>query len=304
MLSDMDPSSPQARERARQLNDRGCARWRQGELDAALADLTEAARLDPAFALARNNLACVRAAGGDAAGAVEDLTAALRLDPRLATASGNLRLLSGLVEGGPGAAQATTISAAIRAADGKGFCEGLIDFLQANVPVARGFEDCRDDAIADVVARVLSTADEADVPLAESLRMLRRTTTRGWVSSLVSVYRRRGGGDAATDGAAARPAPPDSGAAPPAALAVRLEEVLERRLEQFIEASRPSVRARRRVVWTVFVGSLRGGVRLSRKEVLASVRAMGISRRKASDAQLLGDLDRIVQQLKAAREGL
>lgn len=295
-----EPSEPRARsELARLLGERGCRRWRRGELEPALADLSEAVRLDPTAALARNNLACARAELGDTEGAVSDLATALRLDPRLATAAGNLRLLSGLVEGEGGAERLTTISASLRGT-GVGFCEGLIDFLQANVPVARGFEDCRDDAIADVVTRVLATAEEADVSLADSLRMLRKTTTRGWVNRLVSIYRRRGGSEELSEALPARGAPEGSEGA--LLLAARLEEVLERRLEDWLESSRPSVRARRRVVWNVFVGSLKGGVRLTRKEVLASLRAMGVTQRKASDAQILGDLDRIGRLLRETRE--
>lgn len=289
-------------ELARLLSERGCLRWRQGALEPALADLGRAVELDPAAALARNNLGCARAEQGDVAGAIEELAAALRLDPRLATAAGNLRLLSGLVEEGEGARpRATTISASLRA-DGADFCEGLIDFLQANVPVAHGFEDCRDDAISDVVTRVLTTAEEADLSLTEALRLLRKSSTRGWVHRLVTLYRRRGGSEELSEALPARSAPPPPSAERAGAFAARLEEVLERRLEEWLASSRPSVRARRRVVWNVFVGSLKGGVRLSRKEVLASLRAMGVSKRKASDAMILGDLDRISRQLRETRE--
>lgn len=60
---------------------RGVERRRKGDLDGAIADYTEAIRLNPRDPFAHNNRANIRRDKGDLAGAVEDYTAALAIDP-------------------------------------------------------------------------------------------------------------------------------------------------------------------------------------------------------------------------------
>lgn len=62
-------------------SDRGFLRMRRGELDLALADLNEAARIDSSNFYAFWNRGAVYAAKGDYGRAQEDLTAALNLNP-------------------------------------------------------------------------------------------------------------------------------------------------------------------------------------------------------------------------------
>jgi tetratricopeptide (TPR) repeat protein len=65
---------------AEQVFDRGRAAEERGDLQAALADYTQAIALDPEFVTAYNNRAVVRYRLGDTTGALEDLSAAIRLD--------------------------------------------------------------------------------------------------------------------------------------------------------------------------------------------------------------------------------
>ena len=62
-------------------SDRGFLRMQKGELDLALADLNEAARIDPSNFYAFWNRGAVYAAKGDFGRAQEDLTTALALNP-------------------------------------------------------------------------------------------------------------------------------------------------------------------------------------------------------------------------------
>jgi Flp pilus assembly protein TadD len=63
--------------------DRGLARLKDGQLEAALADLNEAIRLDPADAVSFNNRGVVHLKAGRPAQARVDLEEAVRLDPAL-----------------------------------------------------------------------------------------------------------------------------------------------------------------------------------------------------------------------------
>jgi tetratricopeptide (TPR) repeat protein len=68
---------------------RGHGLTEQRQLDAALADLNEAIRLQPSFALAYNNRGDARLAKGDVPQAMTDFDTAIKLDPNLAIAYGN-----------------------------------------------------------------------------------------------------------------------------------------------------------------------------------------------------------------------
>ena len=68
---------------------RGYGLTEKRELDAALADLDEAIRLDPTLACAYNNRGDARFNKGDVKGAFADFDAAIKVDPKLASAYGN-----------------------------------------------------------------------------------------------------------------------------------------------------------------------------------------------------------------------
>lgn len=65
---------------ARLHTNRGVERRRAGDLDGALADYSEAIRLNPTDPFAWNNRANIRRDRGDLPGAIADLTEALRVD--------------------------------------------------------------------------------------------------------------------------------------------------------------------------------------------------------------------------------
>ena len=65
----------------------GDIHFRRGEYDKAIADYTEAIRLNPKDAEERCNRGSVRYAKGEYDKAIADCTEAIRLDPRLAAAS-------------------------------------------------------------------------------------------------------------------------------------------------------------------------------------------------------------------------
>jgi tetratricopeptide (TPR) repeat protein len=66
---------------AKAYYERGNFKLRWGDFEAAIADFTEAIRLDPAFEDAYNNRGVARETSGDYAGAVEDYTALLQMHP-------------------------------------------------------------------------------------------------------------------------------------------------------------------------------------------------------------------------------
>ncbi|MCZ7554607.1 MAG: tetratricopeptide repeat protein [Anaerolineales bacterium] len=63
-------------------NNRGLARREKGDLDGAIADYTEAIRLNPGFAVAYTNRGYMFQEKGDLDGAIADYTEAIRLDPK------------------------------------------------------------------------------------------------------------------------------------------------------------------------------------------------------------------------------
>ena len=83
-------------------NNRGVARNFLGRFEAAIEDLNEAIRLDPAYAIAHNNRAWAYEGAGDYVKALADADAALRIDPEYAQARNtrsNLRCRLGDVAG-------------------------------------------------------------------------------------------------------------------------------------------------------------------------------------------------------------
>lgn len=68
---------------------RGYAKGEAGDYEGAIADYTEAIRLNPQYALAYNNRGVARKNKGDLDGAIADYTEAIRLDPQYATAYSN-----------------------------------------------------------------------------------------------------------------------------------------------------------------------------------------------------------------------
>jgi tetratricopeptide (TPR) repeat protein len=71
------------------FNNRGNARADQGDLNGAIADFSEAIRLNPQNVSAFNNRGFARAQQGDRAGAITDFSEAIRLDPQDAGAFNN-----------------------------------------------------------------------------------------------------------------------------------------------------------------------------------------------------------------------
>ncbi len=87
-----------ADQRAMAYRNRGLARAAAGVRDQAIADLSEAIRLDPADTAALSGRANVRLARGQTDAAISDLTAALKVAPRnatLLTARGHAHLVKG-----------------------------------------------------------------------------------------------------------------------------------------------------------------------------------------------------------------
>jgi tetratricopeptide (TPR) repeat protein len=67
-------------------NNRGIARFAQGDVAGAIADYTQAITLEPAYAAAYHNRGIARSAQDDVAGAIADYTQAITLDPAYAVA--------------------------------------------------------------------------------------------------------------------------------------------------------------------------------------------------------------------------
>jgi Flp pilus assembly protein TadD len=70
-------------------NYRGFAHFRKGDYDRAVADNSEAIRLDPKFAHAYNSRGLAHIEKRNYDGAVADLSQAIHLDPKLVTAYSN-----------------------------------------------------------------------------------------------------------------------------------------------------------------------------------------------------------------------
>ena len=85
----IDAGAETGRRLAAALCNRGHARTEKRDLDAALADLNEAIRLDPAYACAYSNRGRVYAIKRDLDRAVADYDEALRIDPAFALAYNN-----------------------------------------------------------------------------------------------------------------------------------------------------------------------------------------------------------------------
>ena len=291
--ADKDPA--QQDEVARLLSS-GRRRWRrEGDLDAARADFARALELDPRCAQAWNDRGCLNAEQGQLDRALKDLFEARRLDPDLAEATRNYTLLASLI--GPGAPareeHLSTLSGALVGGQGSSFAEGLVNYLQAQVEVSARDEGHRADAIQEVVLRVIGLARSEDLPLAEALAQLRRSSTRSWVKRLVNLARRRDGVELPAEDLLPAPetSQDDEGT-------LRLDGVMNELRDEVLARSQSSTRWRRRVVWDVYVGGLLEGVHLQRKEVVAALRALGIKRARAGDGVIEGDLDLIAAALK------
>ena len=294
-----DPEDTSGASQVLDLLSLGRRLWRrEGDLAGARGAFTRAIELDPHCALAWNDRGCLNAEDGDLDRALKDLFEARRLDPELPEAARNYGLLASLV--GPDAAPSeellSTLSGALASGSGSSFAAGLVQYLHEHVRVSPRDEGHRADAIQEVVLRVIGLARSSDLPLAEALAQLRRSSTRGWVRRLVGVARRRGG-QAELPSEAAIPAP---AATCESEGSLRLDGILDGLREEVLSRSQSATRWRRRIVWDVFVGGLVEGIHLQRKEVIAAVRALGISRRRAGDGVLEGDLDLIVAALKRA----
>ena len=287
----MNPPPPPVAE----LLETGRRLWRQaGDLPAARDAFSRALELAPDCAQAWNDRGCLNAEDGRLDEAIKDLFEARRLDPELAEAARNYGLLASLI--GPEATtnpeRLSTLSGALASSQGSSFADGLVRYLQQHVSVPRRDQEHRADAIQEVVTRVIGLARSDDLSLAEALAQLRRSSTRGWVRRLVDVARRQT--PAALDDGDALPAP----AAVEPTGSLRLDALLAGVRERVLARSQPVTRWRRRVVWDVFVGGLLEGVHLQRKEVVAAVRELGISRRRAKDGVIEDDLDLIVAALR------
>jgi hypothetical protein len=278
----------------------GRRRWRrEGDLEGARADFGRALELDPRCAQAWNDRGCLNAEQGQLDRALKDLFEARRLDPDLAEAARNYALLASLI--GPDAPQResalSTLSGALVTGQGSSFAEGLVRYLQAHVEVPARDEGHRADAIQEVVLRVIGLARSEDLPLAEALAQLRRSSTRSWVRRLVALARRRDGAELPPEEVLpAVEASPEDEESEQGSL--RLDGLLNSLRDEVLARSQSSTRWRRRVVWDVFVGGLVEGVHLQRKEVIAAVRALGIKRGRAGDGVIEADLDLISAALK------
>lgn len=281
-----------SRELAQLLNTRGARRWRRGDSRSS-EDMNAALALDSKSALGLNNRACARADRGEIGAALEDLFQAIRLDPSLKAARSNLALLAQVFGEEEESPQLTTVGTVIRSE--VGFCEALIDYLRQEVPVRPGYEDYREDAISEVVTRILETSDSKDLDPSDALRDQRRSSTRGWVRDLMKRVLPRPS-EELSEHLPARPPQPQETEAP-----LLLREHLEGVLAGLLERSRVSVRRRRRLVWEVYVGSLLKGISLQRQEVVAAIRALGTTKRTATEGQILADLDLIRKVLKETR---
>lgn len=297
-ITELQANADSSRQLAELLNERGCQRFRAaraggGDYGGALADFDEALRLWPGFAAALNNRACVRTQLGDYPRARADLSRARRSDEANLEARDNHQLLCRIVD--LGATPALSTISRVEEGPQEDFCVALVRFLERNVAPRPGYEDCRDDAIAEVVARVLAHSQAREIDASAALRELRASTTRGWVRDLMRRFARRGSGVdverlAAAQPARAEPERPSS--------SLRLDEMVELLKERLLAKSRVATRRRRRIVWDVYLRGLLDGIRLSRAEVIAAARELGLTQRQVSDHQLQRDLDVLARALR------
>jgi hypothetical protein len=265
-----------------------------GKVAEAEAALSLLLRRDPGCAAAFNDRGCLRVDLGDLGDALLDFAEAMRLEPDLARARQNFQIASRLVtRAEQGSAPVSTVTAALVQAsrEGGSFAEALLGFLREAVSVPPGHEERREDAIQEVALRVLQRSRSDDLPLAEALLRLRRSSTRAWVRKLLGTSRRKSLAPLPEEMAA-----PSARGEPGRPLG--LDACLEAVKEGLVASSQPATRWRRRIVWDVFVGSLLEGVRLTRAEVVEAVRALKVSRHRARDTQILADLDLISATLR------
>jgi len=276
--------------------------WRrEGDWAGAERAFTRALELDPKSAAALNDRGCLRAERGELRRGAQDLFAARRLDPDLAETRANFSLLEKLVlaeeEGDPAPEGSpwTTVSGSLLEGQGSSFADGLVAFLRAQLRVAPADQELRDDAIQEVVLRVLSLARSEDLSLADALRQVRRSSTRAWVSKLIGLAKRRRGAPL-PEGELAAPERPQHTEDE----LLRLDALLNATRDELLARSHPTTRWRRRLVWDVYVGGLLEGVHLRRAEVVAAVRELGVSAKRARKSVLEADLSRITSALRGA----
>jgi lipoprotein NlpI len=89
-----DQTAPMQPESKLAYNNRGLANIAKGDYDLAIADFSEAIRLDPKYALAYNNRCLARNNKGESDLALADCNEAIRLDPKLTSAYINRGIVS------------------------------------------------------------------------------------------------------------------------------------------------------------------------------------------------------------------
>ena len=89
MLTEKQSSNASSNNDAEAYNNRGNAYYEKGDYDRAIAEYTEAIRLDPNFAEAYNNRGSVYGVKGDLDRAISDFSQAIRLNPNYAEAYNN-----------------------------------------------------------------------------------------------------------------------------------------------------------------------------------------------------------------------
>jgi len=90
---------------ANDFHKQGLDKAKQGDLQGALADLTQALQMNPKFASAYYNRGVIRTSLGEKQGAVEDYTQAIRLEPRYSAAFYNRGVMRSFLGDQQGAIQ-------------------------------------------------------------------------------------------------------------------------------------------------------------------------------------------------------